>query len=73
MTLHIGQEVGVPCPECGPDNHLVVQINRYGRLFLGCPNYADTPPCQYTRSIPVDIQMAAAGQPTLFSLEALDD
>lgn len=67
MTLQINDQVPVPCPKCGPDNHLVVCINRYGRLFLGCPNYGDPiNSCTHTQSIPTDVWMKATGQPSLF-------
>jgi ssDNA-binding Zn-finger/Zn-ribbon topoisomerase 1 len=73
MALLIGQEVSVHCPECGYDTLLVVRVNRWGRLFLGCPNYEPgtvalipaQAACTHTQAIPTDIYMAACGQPML--------
>lgn len=76
MTLKIGDEVPISCPNCGPNTKLIVRINTYGRLFLGCPNYNDDDApgrplasCHHTQPIPTDTYMRATGQPSLFPIE----
>jgi len=52
-------EVSLHCPECGPAHKLIIRTNREnGGQFLGCPRWPD---CEYTREIPEDIKMNAAG------------
>jgi hypothetical protein len=72
MTLKIGYQVNVTCPNCYPKTKLIVYRNSItGRLFLGCPNHGredDPNSCDYTRGIPTDLWMRATNQETLFPL-----
>lgn len=61
-------ESSVLCPQCTPPRKLTVKTNRAtGHQFLGCPNY---PECTYTRGIPEEWLMRAAGQAGLFDTPA---
>jgi ssDNA-binding Zn-finger/Zn-ribbon topoisomerase 1 len=64
--LKKGQEVTVPCPNCGIDTRLVVRVNKKNGLqFLGCPNW---PQCDHTQNVPDHIRMEALGAPKLFDV-----
>lgn len=59
-------ESDILCPQCNPPRKLIVKTNRHnGNQFLGCPNY---PECNYTRGIPEEWKMRAAGQAGLFDV-----
>lgn len=56
-------EVNRTCPRCKDEGRgnvkLIVRTNRdNGNQFLGCPNW---PECSYTKPIPEDVKMEAAG------------
>jgi ssDNA-binding Zn-finger/Zn-ribbon topoisomerase 1 len=62
-------ESDIPCPYCVPPRSLIVKTNHLtDHQFLGCPNY---PECTFTRSIPEEWKMRAAGQKGLF--DGLED
>lgn len=64
MKIENNQETSLSCPKCGPDTHLIVKTNSVnGKPFLGCPNW---PECKFTREIPEEWKMRAAGQMELF-------
>ena len=57
-------ESDIICPDCVPVRKLIVKTNKHTEhQFLGCPNY---PGCTYTRGIPEEWKMRAAGQAGLF-------
>lgn len=71
-TFENNKKTDIPCPDCGPSFKLVVKTNREnGNQFLGCVNY---PVCSYTRGIPEEWKLRAAGQQGLFDgLEAVNN
>lgn len=57
-------ESDILCPSCVPPRKLIVKTNKHtDHQFLGCPNYPD---CNFTRGIPEEWKMRAAGQKGLF-------